>query len=90
MKTRKVWVGYSMLQDKYGRVYAEYLKKFLDAYEGKGLTMWGITTGTNAVSGFHGYPSSSMGWLPERQVGQMCTNKYNVYFCGPVYMFFES
>lgn len=57
-----------MLSDKYGQIYAEYLKKFLDAYAEKGIEMWGITTGTDPIHGFRNFKPSSMGWLPEYQV----------------------
>lgn len=61
-------MGYSMLSEKYGRVYAEYLKKFLDAYEEKGAKIWGISTGTSPVEGFQSWVRDSMGWIPDLQV----------------------
>lgn len=67
MKDHNSYIGYSMLNEKYGRVYAEYLKKFLDEYKSRGFPMWGITTGSNPLYGFEGRPNS-MGWLPEAQV----------------------
>lgn len=56
-----------MLNEKYGKVYAEYLKKFLDEYEKKGVSMWGITTGANPIDGFYGRPHT-MAWIPDLQV----------------------
>lgn len=68
MKNHKVWSGFSMLDDKYGQVYAEYLKKFLDAYNDLGLKMWGLSTGTSPIYGFRNGKPNSMGWLPDLQV----------------------
>lgn len=68
MKNNQVWVGYSTLQEKYGQVYAEYLKKFLDAYVEKGIKWWGISTGSHPFDGFINWQPGSMGWIPEVQV----------------------
>lgn len=68
MKDHKIWSGFSLLSDKYGLVYAEYLKKFLDAYEEKGIQFWGITTGALPSYGFQTSKPNSMGWLPDLQV----------------------
>lgn len=68
MKNEKRWSGYSMLSEKYYQVYAEYLKKFLDVYQEKGINWWGISTGNNPFNGFLTAESNSMGWLPDLQV----------------------
>lgn len=67
MKNNKRYTGYTMLNMKNGRVYAEYLRKFLDEYEKKGVSIWGISTGANPINGFYGRPNS-MGWIPDLQV----------------------
>lgn len=69
MKDHKIWVGYSLLSEQYGQVYAQYLKRFLDEYEKKGVKFWGITTGNVPSNGFKRKEPNSMGWLPEVQVG---------------------
>lgn len=68
MKDHKIWVGYSMLSETYGKVYAEYLKKFLDEYQKQGVHWWGISTGNNPSSGFRKKEPNSMGWVPDLQV----------------------
>lgn len=68
MKDHKIWMGYSMLSERYGHLYAEYLKKFLDAYEEKGVKMWGMTTGNSPENGFASWIRDTMGWIPDLQV----------------------
>lgn len=74
MKNRKVWMGYSKIDEKYGKVYAEYLKKFLDEYKTNGVDWWGITTGQMPSNGFKKTEPNSMGWLPEVQVHNLKNN----------------
>lgn len=75
MKDHKIWMGYSMLGEKFQQVYAEYLKKFLDAYAEKGISLWGITTGNVPTNGFQRWETNSMGWLPEVQVIELNTKR---------------
>lgn len=71
MKTRHTWASYSLLENKYFQVWADYTKKFFDAYETKGVKFWGVTTGNEPMYGFNrptGSQFGSMGWIPLFQV----------------------
>lgn len=68
MRDYKIWMDHSMLGEKFHQVYAEYLKKFLDAYAERGISLWGITTGSVPTNAFLRWKTSNMGWLPDVQV----------------------
>lgn len=53
------------LQLEYYQLYAEYIKKFFDAYKERGIDIWGITPGNEPIDGFIPFFTfNAMGWTP--------------------------
>ncbi|XP_020300333.1 glucosylceramidase-like isoform X1 [Pseudomyrmex gracilis] len=53
------------LKEEYYQLYAEYWKKFFDAYKTRGIDIWGVTPGNEPFDGFVPFFSfNSMGWTP--------------------------
>lgn len=53
------------LEKKYYQLYADYIKKFFDAYNERGIDIWGITPGNEPLDGFVPFfPFNAMGWTP--------------------------
>lgn len=53
------------LKPEFYQLYAEYIKKFFDAYKERGIDIWGITPGNEPLDGFIPFFTfNSMGWTP--------------------------
>lgn len=58
-------ITWGTLKKEYYQLYAEYIKKFFDAYKERGIDIWGMTPGNEPLSGFVPfYPFNAMGWSP--------------------------
>lgn len=55
----------SRIQDKYFATWANYHKKFLDAYSNEGIPFWGLSTGYEPVAGlFEDVNPNHLKWNP--------------------------
>lgn len=53
------------LKREYYQLYAEYIKKFFDAYKERDIDIWGITPGNEPLDGFIPFFTfNAMGWTP--------------------------
>ncbi|XP_024893027.1 glucosylceramidase-like [Temnothorax curvispinosus] len=58
-------ITWGVLKREYYALYAEYIKKFFDAYKELGINIWGITPGNEPLDGFIPFfPFNAMGWTP--------------------------
>lgn len=78
------------LKHEYYQLYAEYIKKFFDAYKERGIDVWGITPGNEPIDGFIPFfhfnamawtPRASAIWATEYLAPTLSNAGYN-----PVYM----
>jgi len=54
------------LKRNYYQTYANYIRKFFDAYKERGIDIWGITPGNQPFDGFMPFSSlNAMGWTPQ-------------------------
>lgn len=55
------------LKSEYYQLYAEYIKKFFDAYKERGIDIWGLTPGNEPIDGFIPFFTfNAMGWTPQK------------------------
>lgn len=53
------------LKHEYYQLYAEYIKKFFDAYKDRGIDIWGMTPGNEPFDGFIPvFTFNAMAWTP--------------------------
>ncbi|XP_011867654.1 PREDICTED: glucosylceramidase-like [Vollenhovia emeryi] len=58
-------ITWGTLKPEYYGLYAEYIKKFFDAYKERGIDIWGMTPGNEPVNGFIPFFTfNAMGWGP--------------------------
>lgn len=56
------------LKHEYYQIYADYIKKFFDAYKERGINIWGMTPGNEPLDGLVPFfPFNSMLWLPREE-----------------------
>jgi glucosylceramidase len=61
-------IKWGALKREYYQLYADYIKKFFDAYKERGINIWGITPGNEPLSGFVPvYTFNAMGWTPSEE-----------------------
>lgn len=70
--TAPAWMKYSSsitwgsLRREYYQLYADYIKKFFDAYKKRGIDIWAMTPGNEPLDGFIPvFPFNAMAWTPE-------------------------
>lgn len=69
MKTNPVFhLGYSLLKRENYQLFADYIRKFFDAYADQGVPFWGLTTGNEPSDGLSNNIVPSMGWTSSSQV----------------------
>ncbi|XP_012219375.2 lysosomal acid glucosylceramidase-like [Linepithema humile] len=57
---------WGFLKRSYYRVYANYIKKFFDAYKERGVEIWGMTPGNEPLDGFQPLSRfNAMAWKPQ-------------------------
>lgn len=58
-------IKWGALNPEYYQLYADYIKKFFDAYKERGINIWGMTPGNEPIDGLVPFfPFNSMMWLP--------------------------
>lgn len=56
------------LKSEYKQLYADYIKKFFDAYKERGIEIWGITPGNEPLDGLIPFfPFNAMLWMPDEE-----------------------
>nr|XP_045599908.1 lysosomal acid glucosylceramidase-like [Procambarus clarkii] len=65
MKTNGMFNGSGILIKEMWQPYANYLVKFVDAYEGEGVGLWGLTPQNEPLGGLDNWPINCCGWTAE-------------------------
>lgn len=56
------------LKRECSQIYADYIKKFFDAYKERGINIWGMTPGNEPIDGLVPFfPFNAMWWLPTEE-----------------------
>ncbi|KAM0724831.1 Lysosomal acid glucosylceramidase [Formica fusca] len=61
-------IKWGALKSEYKQLYADYIKKFFDAYKERGIKIWGITPGNEPLDGLIPFfPFNAMLWMPDEE-----------------------
>ncbi|XP_050449095.1 lysosomal acid glucosylceramidase-like isoform X2 [Cataglyphis hispanica] len=61
-------IKWGTLKSEYKQLYANYIKKFFDAYKERGIKIWGITPGNEPLDGLIPFfPFNAMLWMPTEE-----------------------
>lgn len=66
-----------VLKSEYYQLYADYFKKFFDAYKERGIEIWGLTPGNEPLDGLVPFfPFNAMLWTPGKEASWVVNYLY--------------